>query len=272
MRSPKYVVIEKHVGETPLIAIERMRKEVCLDANVPIAYAGRLDPMASGKLLVLIGDECKNQKKYHALDKEYEVEILLGVSSDTGDVLGVVTQGAQKLVTETGINVVLKKFTGIITLPYPHFSSKTVAGKQLHTWTLEKRLDEIEIPVKKSSVYKLTLTALRTISKSEMLKVVREKIETIPKVIDPKKALGADFRRVDVRKSWNEIEKDKDGDTTYHILSFMCICSSGTYMRTLSAEIAKALGTCGLAYSIHRTKIGTYLPIVGDLGFWTQKF
>jgi len=29
-------------------------------------------------------------------------------------------------------------------------------------------------------------------------------------------------------------------------------------MRTLSEVIAKEIGTCGLAYSIHRTTIGTY--------------
>ena len=48
--------------------------------------------MASGKLLILIGDECKNQKKYFGLDKEYEFEVLFGVESDTGDVLGLISK------------------------------------------------------------------------------------------------------------------------------------------------------------------------------------
>lgn len=266
----KYLTTEKSVGETPLIALERLRAEKGLDSYIPLAYAGRLDPMASGKLLILVGDECKVQEKYHSLDKEYQVEILLGVSSDSGDVLGLLSPGTQKTVTENEVKTGLKKFVGPITLPYPHFSSKTVNGKPLHMWTLEKRLDEIEIPKKASTIHKLTFRGLRTLTKSEVLTTVRNKIETIPLVTDPQKALGADFRRDDVRASWNEFEKT--GGDTCQILSFTCIASSGTYMRTLAECIAKELGTAGLAYSIHRTKIGKYFPLVFKKGIWIKKY
>lgn len=266
----KYLTTEKSVGETPLVALERLRAEQGLDPYIPLAYAGRLDPMASGRLLILVGDECKVQDKYHSLDKEYQVEILLGVSSDSGDVLGLLSPGEQRSITEVEVKRILRHFVGPITLPYPHFSSKTVHGKPLHTWTLEKRLDEIEIPKKASTIHKLTFRGLRTLTKSEVLTTVRNKIETIPLVTDPQKALGADFRRDDVRASWNEFEKT--GSNTYQILSFTCIASSGTYMRTLAECIAKELGTVGLAYSIHRTKIGKYFPLMKSSGFWIKKF
>jgi tRNA pseudouridine(55) synthase len=267
---PTYITTEKSVGETPLVALERLRAEQGLDPHISLAYAGRLDPMASGRLLILVGDECKVQEKYHSLDKEYQVEVLLGVSSDSGDVLGLLSPSSQKTVTENEAKAGLKKFVGPITLPYPHFSSKTVQGKPLHTWALENRLGEIEIPKKASTIHKLTFQGLRTLTKSEVLMTVRAKIETIPEVTDPKKALGADFRRDDVRASWNEFEKI--GSETYQILSFSCIASSGTYMRTLAECIAKDLGTSGLAYSIHRTKIGKYFPLTNSFGFWKKKF
>ena len=60
----KWVVKEKQIGETPLEVAENYRKEAELAADVSIAYAGRLDPMASGKVLLLLGDECKKQKDY----------------------------------------------------------------------------------------------------------------------------------------------------------------------------------------------------------------
>ena len=268
--TPRYTTIEKLVGETPLITTERLRRERGISKETPLAYAGRLDPMASGKLLVLIGDECKVQEKYHAFDKEYQVEILLGVSSDTGDVLGLLGACTQNVCTKEEAKTVLASYVGDISLPYPHFSSKTVAGKPLHTWTLEGRLSEIEIPVKESKIHRLTFDGLRTISKEEVLTTVRAKIETIPQVTDPKKALGADFRRDDVRKSWDGFALNDS--TTYHILSFTCIASSGTYMRSLAEEIGKKLGTCGLAYSIHRTKIGKYLPLGNKYGFWIVSF
>lgn len=87
-RMEPYVVLYKKVGQTPLHVLEAYKNEHPELANVPMAYAGRLDPMAEGKLLVLQGDECKVQEKYHSLDKEYEFEVLFGVSSDTADVLG----------------------------------------------------------------------------------------------------------------------------------------------------------------------------------------
>ncbi len=267
---PSYKVTHKEVGETPLVALEKVRSELKISATVPLAYAGRLDPMASGKLLVLIGSECKVQEKYHALDKEYEVEILLGVSSDTGDVLGLVTQGNGKIIDNKSVFESIKKSTGHVSLPYPLFSSKTVKGKPLHTWTLEKRLDEIEIPQNSFEVYANKDRGLRKISKEDLIHLVLEKINSIPKVTDERKVIGADFRREDVRKTWEIIRASTQEN--YQVISFTCICSSGSYMRSLSEDIARKLGTTGIALSIHRTKIGKYFKVSDKIGFWLKQY
>jgi tRNA U55 pseudouridine synthase TruB len=95
---PKWIVLQKKRGETPLQVLEAWKKDYIKEhpdfVNVPMSYAGRLDPMAEGKLLVLIGDECKKQDTYTKLDKEYVVELVLDVKTDTGDVLGFPTLGA----------------------------------------------------------------------------------------------------------------------------------------------------------------------------------
>ena len=270
LRYPKYLTTEKHVGETPLEATEKLRKTHNIPQHIPMAYAGRLDPMASGKLLILIGEECKKQKKYHNLDKEYRVELLFGVSSDSGDVLGLITGNFQAIIELEDVKKLFKKLEGSITLPYPHFSSKTIEGKPLHQWTLEKRLDEIKIPNKKSTIYRLTPHELRIIKKTEILNTVHKKIETIPKVTDPRKALGADFRRSNVRKSWKQFEAN--GFTSYQLLSFTCIASSGTYMRSLCEHMANELGNAGLAYSIHRTKIGKFKGSIGKKPIWSKTY
>ena len=84
----QYVILEKEVGETPLIALRKWKEQNPEYKDVIASYAGRLDPMASGKLLVLFGEECKKQKSYTNLDKEYEIEVLFDVGTDTGDALG----------------------------------------------------------------------------------------------------------------------------------------------------------------------------------------
>jgi tRNA pseudouridine(55) synthase len=269
----KYVVLEKEIGETPLSCAERWRATKPDMLGVPLSYAGRLDPMASGKLLVLIGDECKNQTDYHGLDKEYKFSVLFGIASDTHDVLGRLStegsinyQGVTLIIAEIPMLKILKekletmvsKLIGDITFPYPLFSAKTVQGKPLHTWTLEGRLDEIEIPTRTSTIYELELTKIETKPRQEVAVIALQKINTIPEVTDPRKALGADFRRADVRADWQEVATDFSLPAEYTIAHFRCVASSGAYMRTLATIIAEKLDTSGLAYHIHRTKIGRY--------------
>jgi tRNA pseudouridine55 synthase len=266
-----YITLEKAVGQTPLACLDAYRVTYPDLVGVPMAYAGRLDPMASGKLLVLLGEECKVQEKYHNLDKEYEFEILFGVESDSGDVLGLLEKGPRSIIEEN-IEHAVKVLEGEIELPYPHFSSKTVHGKPLHTWKVEGRIDEIEIPTKRSMIYKLVLKNTQVKTIQEIFNYATEKIETIPRVTDERKALGNDFRRNDVRESWRKLLIDTHPDTKFTIAKFQCICSSGTYMRTLARVIAEKLGTKGLAYSIHRTRIGRYIPLPFGVGFWSKQF
>ncbi len=269
----KYVVLEKTVGQTPLECAEIWRQANTEYTDVPLAYAGRLDPMASGKLLILIGDECKVQEKYHNLDKEYEFSVLFGVSSDTADVLGRL-HWADTIpnITLSELQKISHQLVGEIELPYPHFSSKTVKGKPLHVWTLEGRLNEIEIPTKKSSIYKLKLTKLETKTRTQIYSEVSTKIESIAPVTDPNKALGNDFRRVDVRVDWKKFIETGNLTDTFTIATFTCIASSGTYMRTLAEVIAKQANTTGLAYHIHRTVIGRYQKLPFSFGLWKEVF
>ena len=269
----KYVVLEKAVGQTPLECAEFWRAAHSEFTGVPLAYAGRLDPMASGKLLVLIGDECKVQEQYHHLDKEYEFSVLFEVSSDTADVLGRLTLAQNvPIILESQLLTTSNTLVGPVNLPYPHFSSKTVQGKPLQVWTLEGRLNEITIPTKESIIYKLGLTKFETKTRQEIYDEVSIKIESIKPVTDESKALGNDFRRVDVRKDWKLFLETGNSTDTFTIATFTCIASSGTYMRTLAEIIAKANNTTGLAYHIHRTKIGQYKKLPLGLSFWKKVY
>lgn len=268
---PKYIVIEKRVGETPLQAVMAYKKANLEFLELPMAYAGRLDPMASGKLLVLVGEECKKQEEYHALDKEYEFEVLLGSSSDTGDVLGLVDWKGSTDISEKQLKETAASLTGPLSLPYPNFSSRTVKGKALHTWTLEDRLDEIEIPSANTVIYKLNLIDVRSESVEHVYQDALRRIESIPTVTEESKALGRDFRRSEVRVAWAVWLEHHKGQMV-QIARFRCVATSGTYMRSLAGEIGRRLGTVGLAYSIHRSKIGVYKPLPLKLGYWRKLF
>jgi len=255
MKLPKYLVLNKEIGETPLEVLENFKSKNHAYAAVPMSYAGRLDPLASGKLLVLVGEECKKQHKYMGLDKEYEFEVLLGMTTDTGDVLGMGELGKERLESapeREDIMLALRKLSGKRTIPYPAFSSKTVNGVPLFKQFCLKYMD-----TKKVSI-------------PGLFSMISEKIESIKPVTEHKKALGNDFRRPDIRVRYKALE-DQSGSQDFYILKCKCICSSGTYMRTLAEDIAQALGFKGLAFSIHRTKVGRYTKI-GPVSFWSKLF
>lgn len=272
----KYIVLDKKVGETPLECAEAWRATASpAYSTLPLSYAGRLDPMASGKLLVLIGDECKHQEKYHALDKEYQFSILFGLASDTHDILGrlLETSPTPPAVDALTLEKIARSLIGEISLPFPLFSAKTVRGKPLHMWTLENRLDEIAIPTQTSTIYRLKVDSIEQKSRAAVYTQALAKINSIAPVTDPRKALGNDFRRTDVRADWQKWSEEGSPKDLFTIAHFTCTASSGTYMRSLAVEIGKRLGnTPTLAFSIHRTQIGKYqkLPLIG--GVWTKKF
>ncbi|MEX2029185.1 MAG: hypothetical protein WD963_01745, partial [Candidatus Paceibacterota bacterium] len=82
------LLLNKKEGETPLQALDNFRRKNIRYKDAKMTYAGRLDPMARGLLLVLSGEEVKKKEKYLALPKEYEFDILFGFSTDTYDILG----------------------------------------------------------------------------------------------------------------------------------------------------------------------------------------
>lgn len=86
------ITIYKKIGETPLEALTRLRESVPEYKEETLSYAGRLDPMAAGVMLVLAGDANKEREKYLNLEKDYSAEILFGISTDTYDTLGLITE------------------------------------------------------------------------------------------------------------------------------------------------------------------------------------
>ncbi len=268
----------KKEGETPLERLKRFensfyflflkirQKFLCWKRGInrkgcykiPLAYAGRLDPMAEGKLLVLIGESCKKLKDYYSLNKEYEVEILFGLKSDSGDILGLVERDFMENFKEKEIkemNFKIMKRKGRWKMKYPVFSSKTVLGKPLFLWKLEGKINEIKIPEKEVEIYDLKIISWKKKKIKDIKKEVFARISKIKKVEEKSKELGNDFRRVDILKNWERVLADFSDNDFFWILKIRTKVSSGTYMRKLAEEIGKDFGKHALAYSIRRKKI-----------------
>jgi len=263
-------MLHKRIGQTPLEAIQEWKAMNPAYAAVPASYAGRLDPMASGLLLVLLGDECKQPARYRGLDKEYEIEVLLDVGTDSGDVLGIaVGMPAQTKPGEASLRPFLRSEIGTHLRPYPSFSSKTVDGVPLFLHALQGTLDSITIPEHAETIYRIRLESISSLSSAQLHEQVAAQLAVAPRSDEPSKVLGADFRINEVRASWDEI--DAAPAREFALLRLRVTCGSGAYMRSLATRIGSALNTRALALSIRRTRIGTYTRI-GSFAFWTHQY
>lgn len=240
------IKIYKEKGETPLERIDRFREENPEYGEAKLSYAGRLDPMAEGVILILIGDENKEREKHLKYSKEYTFEILFGFRTDSYDLLGLLQENFKKYVlNEEELRKNLEKFKGDIDQEYPPFSSKTVKGKALFEWARKGKLDKIEIPKHKVTIYDINLLGIRSINKPDLRKYILEGVLRVK----------GDFRQKEILDKWgNELNRIKTEE--FNIAKVNVYCSSGTYIRALVNDLGKILGCGALAYSIKRENIG----------------
>jgi tRNA pseudouridine55 synthase len=247
-------LINKKLGETPLEALEVFRNKKKINKDIPMTYAGRLDPMASGLLILLAGEECKNKERYLNLDKEYEFQVLFGFSTDTYDILGkVLDSNILKNVRMSDIGILekeikknLKYFKGKIVQKYPIYSSKTVAGKPLFSYA--RSGEEVDIPNREFNIKSLKYIKIKKISKDKLLQDIKIRISKVK----------GDFRQKEILKTWEKVLNSKDIPLYFFIASFSIKCSSGTYVRSISNALGSRIGIPALAYNINRLKIGKY--------------
>ncbi len=248
----KVHIIYKNRGETPLEALQKLKNEHLEYKNLPMTYAGRLDPMAEGVLLILTGDECLKKDDYLALPKEYEVDVLLGFSTDTYDLLGIVNpvffdeNNKNIFFSKEEIQIALKNFTGKFRQKYPVYSSRTVLGKPLFVWAREGKLAEIEIPEHEVMVDILTIKEMKDIQARDLLDKIKDDIALVK----------GDFRQDEILEKWNQVLVNNEA--TYQVITLNVVCSSGTYVRAIANDLGGVLGIPALAMNIKRTKIGDF--------------
>lgn len=220
----KVLKLYKDLGETPLACLERFRAAHPEYANEKMTYAGRLDPMAEGLLIVLVGEECKQKDAYLGLDKEYVFEVLFGVQTDSYDILGIPN------LSNFSDRRELKDFVGKKVQEYPPYSSRT--------FQMARDGEEFEARALEIEIYSLEQVEERDISARKFLAEMSRRVALV----------HGDFRQTEILAAWNELLGNSS--ETFHIAKFKIACSSGTYVRSIANEMG------GLAYSIQRTRVG----------------
>ncbi len=137
------LLIDKPDGLTSHDVVARVRRILGLRA---VGHAGTLDPIASGLLVLLLGEGTKISDYVLNGDKAYEVTVRLGVTTDTLDRAGKTLEEKPVSVTEDQVRDAVKKLTGVLQLQVPAHSAVKIDGKKLYEYA--RKDQEIELPIR----------------------------------------------------------------------------------------------------------------------------
>lgn len=121
-----------------------------------VGHAGTLDPLATGVLVIAIGNATRLIEQVQSRSKVYRGSFLLGKRSDTDDVAGQVVEGNSARaasVTRSELDAALDGFRGRIEQVPPAYSAVRVAGRR--AYKLARRGETVEISAKTVEIHRL---------------------------------------------------------------------------------------------------------------------
>ncbi|MGB9339614.1 MAG: tRNA pseudouridine(55) synthase TruB, partial [Polyangiales bacterium] len=143
------LIVDKPAGCTSHDVVQRVRKAI---GQRSVGHAGTLDPLATGVLVVALGEGTKLVSHLQRDDKRYEVSIALGAETDSLDADGEIVRTAEvpALDRET-VEKALATFIGRHPQEAPKLSAIKVGGTPLHRRM--RRGEEVEAPVREVELY-----------------------------------------------------------------------------------------------------------------------
>ena len=120
-----------------------------------VGHTGTLDPMATGVLVVAINKGLKIINLINNDDKEYIVEVKVGILTDTLDITGEVIKESNKLLNKDELIEVLNSFKGTYLQEVPKYSAVKVNGKRLYDYARSNV--KVELPKRMVEIKKIEL-------------------------------------------------------------------------------------------------------------------
>ncbi|MDD3304542.1 MAG: tRNA pseudouridine(55) synthase TruB [Bacilli bacterium] len=121
-----------------------------------IGHAGTLDPIATGVLVLCVGNATKAVELLTNFNKEYIASVTLGVETDTLDIEGTILNEVDNVVvTKKQVLDVLNKFIGKIEQEVPKYSAIKVNGRRLYNYARGNKL--VELPKRNVEIFELSL-------------------------------------------------------------------------------------------------------------------
>lgn len=137
------IIVNKPKNCTSHDIVQKAKKVFC----EKVGHTGTLDPMATGVLPLLIGKGTLCSKYLINHDKIYEVQLTLGIKTDTADSEGTIIEEKkvpQEIFQKERIEEVLETLLGKQEQMPPMYSAIKVKGKKLYEYARKGQVVEVQ--------------------------------------------------------------------------------------------------------------------------------
>ena len=119
-----------------------------------VGHTGTLDPLATGVLILTIGNATKISEDIMSMEKEYIAKVRVGIETDTLDITGNIVNQEKQFVPDNIIDI-LNSFKKTYMQEVPIYSAVKVNGKKLYEYA-RSGLD-VELPKKEVTIKDIEL-------------------------------------------------------------------------------------------------------------------
>jgi len=230
--------VDKPLGLTSFDVVARARRILNIKK---IGHTGTLDPLATGVLILCVGDSTKLVQFLTADRKDYLAFVALGASTVTLDAEGPILEQAKsiELPTPEALENALEPLRGPQLQIPPQYSAIQVGGKR--AYDVARGGGELELPARPVTVYQLEhLGTLKNMDEARALRFAPSEAGWSP---------APEGRSFDFPAALGD----------FPILMLRTSVSSGTYLRSIARDLGEALGIPAHLAGLIRTSAGRFM-------------
>ena len=226
--------------------------------NLKVGHAGTLDPLATGVLLVCIGNACKQAQTLQDHDKEYIARIRFGATTPSYDLEKEVDRRFPFAhITADAVRAALPAFLGEQEQVAPLFSAKSVDG--VRAYELARKLHKAQS--KSSAPGEASLfdaAALETLQRNRIVISELELLDFIPGGADVSESSPCDPSALASGTASSRIHVADTSALGLPEAVIRIACSKGTYIRAFARDLGEALGSGAHLGGLIRSRSGQF--------------
>jgi tRNA pseudouridine55 synthase len=142
-----FILVNKQKDVSSNFVVQEIKKKI---KAKKVGHTGTLDPLASGLLVLAIDRATKFSSYFLESNKSYDVEVSLGISTDTDDSTGNIISESNDFPNEASVMKELYRFKGESLQVPPFFSALKHKGKPLYYYA--RKGEFISKPARKIKV------------------------------------------------------------------------------------------------------------------------